>query len=159
MNDAAGEGRPAVEVVVRWHSHTPAPAPPKDLDCVVSSGIMAKHRGRSGVGGFSQKAGEIGHEFGDGVRAEHLGWPMHEDNTVQKGLHQSGCLSIGQRDDGHVARGGVNRTKGLSVSPDILLHPATCQCTGMYLHSSALLQRQRNELLSVPSASYQKVYS
>jgi hypothetical protein len=44
------------------------------------------------------------------------------------------------------------------VSPDVQLHPATCQCTGMYLHSGALLQRQRNELLSVPSASYQKVY-
>ena len=48
---------------------------------------------------------------------------------------------------------------GGCVSPDILLHPATYQCTGMYLHSGALLQRQRNELLSVPSASYQKVNS
>jgi hypothetical protein len=45
-----------------------------------------------------------------------------------------------------------------AASPDILLHPATHQCTGMYLHSGALLQRQRNELLSVPSASYQKVH-
>ena len=46
---------------------------------------------------------------------------------------------------------------GGCVSPDIQLHPATCQCTGMHLHSGALLQRQRNELLSVPSVSYQKV--
>jgi hypothetical protein len=45
------------------------------------------------------------------------------------------------------------------VSPDILLHPATYQCTGMYQHSGALLQRQRNELLSVPSVTYQKVNS
>jgi hypothetical protein len=45
------------------------------------------------------------------------------------------------------------------VSPDILSHPAIYQCTGMYLHSGALLRRQRNELLSVPSASYQKVHS
>jgi hypothetical protein len=45
------------------------------------------------------------------------------------------------------------------VSPDILLHPATYQCTGMYQHSGALLQRQRNELLSVPSVAYQKVNS
>jgi hypothetical protein len=42
------------------------------------------------------------------------------------------------------------------VSPDIQLHPATYQCTGMYLHSGALLQRQRNALLSVPSASTKK---
>ena len=47
---------------------------------------------------------------------------------------------------------------GGCVSPDIQLHPATYQCTGMYLHSGALLQRQRNALLSVPSASYQKVH-
>jgi hypothetical protein len=44
------------------------------------------------------------------------------------------------------------------VSPDVQLHPATHQCTGMCLHSGALLQRQRNELLSVPSASYQKAH-
>jgi hypothetical protein len=43
-----------------------------------------------------------------------------------------------------------------TVSPDIQLHPATCQCTGMCLHSGALLQRQRNALLSVPSASTKK---
>ena len=53
----------------------------------------------------------------------------------------------------------INLAVMLSVSPDIQLHPATYQCTGMYLHSGALLQRQRNELLSVPSASYQKVHS
>ena len=45
---------------------------------------------------------------------------------------------------------------GGCVSPDIQLHPATYQCTGMYLHSGALLQRQRNALLSVPSASTKK---
>jgi hypothetical protein len=44
-------------------------------------------------------------------------------------------------------------------SPDILLHPATYQCTSMYQHSGALLQRQRKELLSVPPVSYQKVNS
>jgi hypothetical protein len=43
-----------------------------------------------------------------------------------------------------------------TASPDIQLHAATCQCTGMYLHSGALLQRQRNALLSVPSASTKK---
>ena len=48
---------------------------------------------------------------------------------------------------------------GGCVSPDIPLHPATYQCTGTYQHSGALLQRQRNELLSVPSVAYQKVNS
>jgi hypothetical protein len=32
---------------------------------------MAQRCGRSGVGGFSQKAEEIRHEFGGGVRVEH----------------------------------------------------------------------------------------
>jgi hypothetical protein len=90
--------------------------PPKDLDCAVSSGVVARRRGRSGVGGFSQKADEIGHEFGGGVRAEHLVWSVNKDDTAQEGLHQSDCLSIGQRDDGHVAGCGVNHAKGLSLA-------------------------------------------
>ena len=75
-----------------------------------------KCRGCPGVGGFSQEADEIRHEFSGGVGVEHFGRSVDEDNTVEKGLHQSSCLSIWQRDNGHVAGGGINNAEGLGFA-------------------------------------------
>jgi hypothetical protein len=56
---------------------------------------------------------------------------MNEDNTVQKGLHQSNCLTVGQGDDSHVAGCGVNYTKGLSLAREgkslaLKVHGVSC---------------------------------
>ena len=44
------------------------------------------------------------------------------------------------------------------VSPDVQSRPATRQCTGTYLHSGALLERQKKELPRAPSAQTQKAH-
>jgi hypothetical protein len=102
---------------------------------------------------------------GKGTRADQHQVLPCDDGTV---LHRGPC-SLGKDWVRHKCKDGIigeeftdtsnANPDSATVSPDVLLHPATHQCTGMYLHSGALLQRQRNELLSVPSVSYQKVNS
>jgi hypothetical protein len=82
---------------------------------------------------------------------------MQQGNGEEMG-HEEEVSRVGRgiEREGHLLR--VPTVHFDCVSPDILLHPATHQCTGTCLHSGALLQRQRNELLSVPSAPHQKVH-
>ncbi len=82
----------------------------------IASSVVGEGRGCGDVCSIGQECEGLREKLGGSIRVEDIWRSEGKNDAIQEGLEPGACLTVEQRDDHHVAAGGINQGQSLGLS-------------------------------------------